>query len=169
MTTPTEPNAIALLRQGVYVPDAADCDAILQAYDTIVAERDEWRDAAKWAEGQHQHWKSVAEAATAQRDAAVRQHRDSTDQAHRYAQLWEASAQEVTSLRARLAACERDSERYRVLREKGMVLSPLFDMNGKEVEPIRVAYEAADEAADYYRAAVAAETQTTPHAGGTDA
>jgi len=70
---------------------------------------------------------------------------------------------------ARLAACERDSERYRVLREKGMVLSPLFDMNGKEVEPIRVAYEAADEAADYYRAAVAAETQTTPHAGGTDA
>jgi len=41
MTTPTEPNAIALLRQGVYVPDAADCDAILQAYDTIVAERDE--------------------------------------------------------------------------------------------------------------------------------
>jgi hypothetical protein len=38
----------------------------------MTAERDEWRDAAKWAENQHQHWKTVAEAATAQRDAAVR-------------------------------------------------------------------------------------------------
>jgi hypothetical protein len=40
----------------------------------MTAERDEWRDAAKWSEGQHQHWKTVAEAATAQRDEARRLH-----------------------------------------------------------------------------------------------
>lgn len=38
---------------------------------TIRTERDEWRDAAKWAEHQHQHWKIVYEAATAQRDTAI--------------------------------------------------------------------------------------------------
>jgi hypothetical protein len=94
MTTKTnEPNAIALLRQGVYVPDAADCGAILAAYDAIVSERDEWRDAAKLAENQHQHWKTVAEAATAQRDEARRLHM--------------VVRNELDTLRARLAACEK--------------------------------------------------------------
>lgn len=36
----SEPNAIALLREGVFVPNAVDCDHILAAYDAIVAERD---------------------------------------------------------------------------------------------------------------------------------
>jgi hypothetical protein len=61
--------------------------------DTVVAERDEWRDAAKWADGQHQHWKTVAEAATAQRDEARRLHM--------------VVRNELDTLRARLAACER--------------------------------------------------------------
>lgn len=93
MTPPNEPNAIALLREGVFVPNAVDCDHILAAYDAIVSERDEWRDAAKWAEGQHQHWKTVAEAATAQRDEARRLHM--------------VVRNELDTLRARLAACER--------------------------------------------------------------
>jgi len=38
----------------------------------MTAERDEWRDAAKWSENQHQYWSTVAQAAKAQRDAAVK-------------------------------------------------------------------------------------------------
>jgi hypothetical protein len=60
----------------------------------MTAERDEWRDAAKWAEDQHQHWKTVAEAATAQRDEARRLHM--------------VVRNELDTLRARLAARERD-------------------------------------------------------------
>lgn len=36
----SEPNAIALLREGVFVPNAVDCDHILAAYDAIVDECD---------------------------------------------------------------------------------------------------------------------------------
>jgi hypothetical protein len=79
MTTTNEPNAIALLRQGVYVPDAADCDAILQAYDTIVAER----------------------------DAAVRELHNARLNSEIVAEVNRRFDAECTTLRARLAACER--------------------------------------------------------------
>lgn len=83
MTTTNEPEVIAELRgwhgegaETLFAWDVVLCvdiADILAAYDAIVSERDEWRDAATWVENQQQHWKTVAEAATAQRDAAVRE------------------------------------------------------------------------------------------------
>jgi hypothetical protein len=105
--TPNEPNAIALLRQGVYVPDAADCDAILQTYDTIVAERDaavRERDAIK-----ANYDESVRECANVM---AMRENVSS--------QLWDCM-NERDGYRARLAACERvvELDEWRVLTKDG--------------------------------------------------
>lgn len=137
MTTPNETEVIADLR-GWYDEGAetlftwddtlcVDIADILAAYDAIVAER----------------------------DAAVRQHRDSTDQAHRYAQLWEASAQEVASLRARLAACERDLNYIRRV-TVGAVESDKLAATCKTIGEYRYVLLKAINAMDI---AVAAETQ----------
>jgi hypothetical protein len=55
----SEPNAIALLREGVFVPNAVDCDHILAAYDAIVAERDEAIAAVR--EAYREGWVTAAE------------------------------------------------------------------------------------------------------------
>jgi len=63
------------------------------AADDMTEQMLQWRDAAKWSENQHQHWKHLAEVATAQRDEARRLHM--------------VVRNELDTLRARLAACER--------------------------------------------------------------
>ncbi len=230
----------------------------------MTAERDEWRDAAKWSEGQHQHWKTVAEAATAQRDEARRLHMvvrnelgtlrakldaavktipsDDAERficlAHPHNHRWEealcsakyqldAAVRELEETRKREALSdaivdECDSDITKLVQERASlraerdaikanydesvrecanvmamrenVSSQLWDcMNEREGYRARLAacervVEAATEwlgavgddhtraearlasvTYDYNRAAVAAETQATPHAGGTDA
>jgi hypothetical protein len=104
--------------------------------DDMTEQMLQWRDAAKWAENQHQHWKHLAEAATAQRDEARRLHM--------------VVRNELDTLRARLAACERVVEaacewgkRY------GWQQDMAYSFAQKELAA----------AVDEYRAAVAAETQ----------
>ena len=157
MSTHNEPVVIATLiqhrlnanalfdRDEQFVCQASD---ILAAYDAIVAERDEWRDAAKWSEGQHQYWKTVAEAATAQRDAAVRERVSLLEQL-RLATIAEASADaEADTLRARLAACERVVE----------AAKSYYDATVRDEEwedDVDLAYEVLMDTVGFYRAAVA--------------
>ena len=101
----------------------------------MTAERDEWRDAAKWSEHQHQYWKTVAEAATAQRDEARRLHM--------------VVRNELDTLRARLAACER------------VVEAALVWLSATGAEASGRADAKLASATYDYRAAVAAETTTT--------
>jgi hypothetical protein len=211
MTTTNEPEVIAELRgwhregcESLFTIGevlAVDIPAILAAYDAIVVERDEWRDAAKWAEGQHQHWKTVAEAATAQRDAAVRERdalrhelkiaqttvlveRDYIEQVRAErdaavreredvsAQLWDCM-NERDGYKAKLAASSNQrslaSRAHMRLREQVTATLAAFE---DDAEPQRfiAEYKRLCELAQFEsRAAVAAETQATPHAGGTDA
>ena len=53
----------------------------------------------------------------------------------------------------------KDAARYRFLRERGLVLAQCFDANGNEVEPIRVAFAAADENTDASMQPAASEVQ----------
>jgi hypothetical protein len=99
-------------------------------YLAIVSERDEWRDAAKWAEGQHQHWKTVA-SATQRTLVALR-----VDH-----------AAELDRMKARLAACERVVE---------VAIEWLGAVGGDHT---RAEARMASVTYDYTRAAVAAETQ----------
>jgi hypothetical protein len=140
----TEPQAITELRHRVNRAReirldhagnhalGAFLEGVLAAYDAIVSERDEWRDAATWAENQHQYWKTVAEAATAQRDEARRLHM--------------VVRNELDTLRARLAACER------------VVEAALVWLSATGAEASGRADAKLASATYDYRAAVAAET-----------
>lgn len=46
------------------VPFPTEREAMRAELVALMAERDEWRDAAQWAEGQRQHWRYLAEVAT---------------------------------------------------------------------------------------------------------
>ena len=123
----------------------------------MTAERDEWRDAAKWSENQHQYWSTVAQAAKAQRDAIKTNYDESVRECANVmamrenvsSQLWDCM-NERDGYRARLAACERVVEaacewgkRY------GWQQDMAYSFAQKELAA----------AVDEYRAAVAAETQ----------
>jgi flagellar biosynthesis GTPase FlhF len=218
MTTKTnEPNAIALLRQGVYVPDAADCGAILAAYDAIVVERDaavrerdayfdDWKCAvglldeardvahenaelAGRAEAESDTLRARLEAATEleeevsaanRRLAAVRERdeaRDKNVELHNLVRKYKNKATKQSqkqkknyklakyadesnaTLRARLAACERVVEAAEAYYE---------EWRYNTYDDALVRRDLLNEVRAY-RAALAAATQTTPHAGGTDA
>jgi hypothetical protein len=120
MTTKTnEPEGISRIRRHLTVlpDDTVEITAvwmweILAAYDAIVVKRDEWRDAAKWAENQHQHWKTVAEAATAQRDAAVRD-RDALRHELKIAQMTVLVERDyIEQLRAERDEAVRERDKY---------------------------------------------------------
>lgn len=130
--TPNEPNAIALLRQGVYVPDAADCDAILQTYDTIVAERDAAVHQIKIAKVCNDSQAELIERLTLEKQQRF---------------------DELNNLRARLAACER------VVEAAGAYLSVIHPPKPENYAEFKAALSELVEAERTYRAAVTAETQ----------
>ena len=192
-------------------------DSTYDCITELTKQRNEWRDAAKWSEGQHQHWKTVAEAATAQRDAAVRDVQVVREIRARRNVVVEASPELLTNgaftdkplhvmlndngdgthlltfrasdtireLRQQLdasrlfsdEAVRAHTECYRRLRKATVrlaacerVVEAAEQCSGKRLDMgLMKALANLDEALIQYRSAVAAETQTTPHAGGTDA
>ncbi len=62
------------------------------AMETLLRERDEWKDAAEWAAKQMHEYKAQCEALRVERDWWKRQNTESAAQAHRYAQLWESAS-----------------------------------------------------------------------------
>jgi hypothetical protein len=147
MTTTSEPEVIALLRNrpegfnALYNADESylcQGDDILAAYDAIVA----------------------------QRGAAVRELHNTRLNSEIVAEVNRRFDAECTTLRARLAACERDLNYIRRV-TVGAVESDKLAATCKTIGEYRVVLLKAMHA--YGIAAVAAETQATPHTGGTDA
>jgi hypothetical protein len=125
---------------------------MLAAYDAIVAERDAAvRELERLKNPIHESWHKASREelleAFAFQGATSRLLLEETDE----------QRTEITDLRARLAACERVVEAARA------VVLDAWKQHGYDQYNVGTATIAA------LRAAVAAETQTTPHAGGTDA
>jgi hypothetical protein len=150
MSEPTrEPGLIRDLRTMLEVKEAVgnesdftlshgEMEVLIEHHDAIVAERDEWRDAAKWSEGQHQHWKTVASATARQLVALSVDH-----------------SAELVRMKARLAACEKIVEAAKAYEKwMGKWHDYTVSCGDKPAKQQRALIDAV-------RAAVAAETTTT--------
>ena len=154
MTAPTPKDIDAVYTEFGIDADYNGVPELVREVVKVRAERDEWKrryfvvaDAVAPSSENAADLASIARSTRAERDAAVRRRREIDDEAFEY-------AEQIESLTARLAACERDAARYRnIKRFDGGKIGMTY--NGNSGETTFIPSAELDAWCDSIRAAVA--------------